>query len=237
MIDQSEIVWYVLCLLPLFQSQLTVNSAAGFCRWQKCDDSTFPIMDYLIVFWSQTDNLCAASYVVTSSHIPRPLSITICDHQQLVLRIDAVRVQLHQSLDWKQRWQLVFESPVLGLAKDCNWTELRPNKTKTEKNCLLVFCSLGLGLFILEKSKRLKKTGLNWSFLGPIMYISTTILGLFLAILSYFFGIYSWRFSLTGEYSTCHPEMWISLSFLGWTTWSNALNVDKGRYHNPLHHH
>ena len=112
-------------------------------------------------------------------------------------------------------FQLVFESPVLGLAKDCNQTGLRPNKTKTEKDRLLVFCSLGLGLFILEKSKRLKKTSLNQSFLGPIMYILTTILGLFLFILSYFFGIYSYRFSLTREYSTCHPEMWISPSFLG----------------------
>ena len=131
---------------------------------------------------------------------------------------------------------LVFESPVLGLAKDCNQTGLRPNMTKTKKDCLLVFCSLCLGLFILEKSKRLKKTGLNWSFLGPIMYISTTILGLFLVILSYFFEIYSCRFSLTREYSTCHLEMWISLSFLGQITWSNTLNVAKGRYYKPLHH-
>ena len=131
---------------------------------------------------------------------------------------------------------LVFESPVLGLAKDCNRTGLRPNKTKTEKDCLLVFCSLRLGLFILEKSKRPKKTGLNQSFLGPIMYISTTILGLFLVILSYFFGIYSCRFSLTREYSTCHSEMCISPSFLGQITWSNALNVAKGWYYNPLRH-
>ena len=131
---------------------------------------------------------------------------------------------------------LVFESPVLGLAKDCNWTGLRPNKTKTEKDCLLVFCSLDLGLFILEKLKRLKKTSLNWSFLGLIMYISTTILWLFLVILSYFFGIYSCRFSLIRGYSTCHPEMWISLSFLGQITWSNTLNVATGRYYNPLRH-
>ena len=131
---------------------------------------------------------------------------------------------------------IVFESPVLELAKDCNQTGLRPNKTKTKKDCLLVFCSLGLGLFILEKSKRPKKTGLNRSFSGPIMYISTTILGLFLVILSYFFGIYSCRFSLTREYSTCHLEMWISPSFLGQTTWSNALNVAKGRYYNLLRH-
>ena len=103
--------------------------------------------------------------------------------------------------------RIVFESPVLGLAKDCNQTGLRPNKTKTAKDQQMVFCSLGLGLFILEKSKRPKKTGLNWSFLGLIMYISTTILGPFLVILSYFFGIYSCRFSLTREYSTCHPEM------------------------------
>ena len=109
----------------------------------------------------------------------------------------------------------MFESPVLGLAKDCNQTGLRPNKTKTKKNHLLVFCSLGLGLFILEKSKRPKETGLNQSFLGPIMYILTTILGLFLVILSYFIEIYLCRFSLTREYSTCHPEMWISPSFLG----------------------
>ena len=112
----------------------------------------------------------------------------------------------------------MFESPVLGLAKDCNRTGLRPNKTKTKKDCLLVFCSFDLGLFILEKSKRPKKAGLNWSFLGPIMYISTTILELFLVILSYSFGIYSCRFSLTREYSTCHPEMWISPSFLGQIT-------------------
>ena len=131
---------------------------------------------------------------------------------------------------------LVFESPVLGLAKDCKQTGLRPNKTKTKKDHLLVFCSLGLGLFISEKSKRPKKTSLNWSFLGPIMYISTTILGLFLVILSYFFGIYLCRFSLTREYSTCHPEMWISTPFLGQITWSNALNVAKGRYYNPSCH-
>ena len=35
----------------------------------------------------------------------------------------------------------MFESPVLGLAKDCNQTGLRSNKTKTEKDHLLVFCS------------------------------------------------------------------------------------------------
>ena len=130
----------------------------------------------------------------------------------------------------------MFESPVLGLAKDCNQTGLRPNKTKTKKDCLLVFCSLGLGLFILETSKRPKKTVLNRSFLGLIMYILTTILGLFLVILSYFFGIYSCRFTLTREYSTCHPEMWISPLFLGQITWSNALNVAKGRYYNPPRH-
>ena len=95
---------------------------------------------------------------------------------------------------------------------------LQPNWTKTKKDHLLVFCSLGLGLFILEKSKGPKKTCLNWSFLGQIMYILTTILGLFLVILSYFFGIYLCRFSLTREYLTCHPEMWISLSFLGQIT-------------------
>ena len=76
--------------------------------------------------------------------------------------------------------QLVFESPVLGLAKDCNQTGLRPNKTKTKKDHLLIFCSLGLGLFILEKSKRPKKTGLNWSFLGPINYHIGTIFGYFI---------------------------------------------------------
>ena len=132
--------------------------------------------------------------------------------------------------------RLVFESPVLGLAKDCNRTGLRPNKTKTKKDCLLVFCSLGLGLFILEKSKRPKKTSLNWSFLGLIMYILTTLLGLFLVILSYFLGIYLCRFSLTREYSICLLEMWISLSFLGRITWSNTLNVAKDQYYNLFHH-
>ena len=130
------------------------------------------------------------------------------DHQ---MHSPRVRMRVVQ---WCHHYCVVFESLVLGLAKDCNWTGLRPNKTKTEKDCSLVFCSLGLGFFILEKSKRPKKTGLNWSFLGLIIYILTTILGLFLVILSYFSGIYSCRFSVTREYSTYHPEMWICPSFL-----------------------
>ena len=73
---------------------------------------------------------------------------------RVVIVIVIVRAGAHH-----HQKEVVFESPVLGLAKDCNRTGLRPNKTKTEKDCLLVFCSLGLGLFILEKSKRPKKTG------------------------------------------------------------------------------
>ena len=116
-------------------------------------------------------------------------------------------------------------SPRTGKRLQLNWT-----KTKQDQDQKRLFVG------ILQSWKRLKKTGLNQSFLGLIMYISTTILGLFLVILQYFFGIYSCRFSLTREYSTCHPEMWISPSPLGQITWSNALNVAKGRYHNPLRH-
>ena len=159
-----------------------------------------------------------------------------CHSKHLIYIVSLCHHPKQMSIRWQMPWHLVFKSPVQGLAKDCNWTGLRPNKTMSKIDCLLVFCSLGLGLFILEISKRPKKTGLNWYFLGPIMYISTTILGLFLVILSYFFGIYLCGFSLTREYSTCHPEMWISTSLLGQITWSNTLNVAKGRYYNPLCH-
>ena len=142
--------------------------------------------------------ICGVPKYLDVIEFVQPHTLLQCqlDHVEILRSSDHVLQSLCRRREGKHgrhhvfsRWQgsIVFESPVLGLAKDCNQTGLRPNKTKTKKDRLLVFCSLGFGLFILEKSKRPKKTRLNWSFLGQIMYILTTILGLFLVILSYFF--------------------------------------------------
>ena len=84
--------------------------------------------------------------------------------------------------------EIVFESPVLGLAKDCNRTGLKPNKTKTEKDHLLVFCSLGLRWsFHFGEIKKTKKNQFKLVFFRTnyvhINYHIGTIFGYFIIFL------------------------------------------------------
>ena len=170
------------------------------------------LKDFLATKQMSLANSMSNSFITLHSH--KSSTLELAQTIYLISLVSHFTPSFHFYLDQSLSCLfLVSESSVLGLAKDCNQTGLRPNKTKTERNHLLVFCSLGLGFFFLEKSKRPKKTGL-----ALIIYILTTILGVFLVILLYLFGIYLYRFSLTRECSTCHPEMWISPSFLGQIT-------------------